>query len=332
MTDEQKAILGDQEAAKRLTDAGVRLMQGDCLELLKDIPDGSVDMVLCDLPYGVTDMEWDVAIPTKRLFEEYRRVCKQNANVVLFCLQPFATELITNAYKTEFSHTLIWAKNTKTRAKSSKTVPMAQYEEIAVFRINKVSNKGRHKELREYFITELYLSGFTVKQIEEKINNRSAHHFFRLSSDFRIPTAEAYKRLQDATGRFQKPYEEIRQQFDAERKNLCTYNPPQNNTNLLFFDVPSGKERVHPTQKPVSLLEHLIRAYTNDGETVLDNCMGSGSTGVACINTCRKFIGMELDTGYFEIAKQRIEEAQEQARLAWNTRAAVEMEGKEAHQ
>lgn len=276
---------------------------------MKDIPAGSVDMVLCDLPYGVTDLEWDSIIQTDRLFKEYRRICKQNANVVLFCQQPFTTELITKAYKNEFSHMLIWAKNTKTRAKSSKTVPMAQYEEIAVFRINKVGNKGRHKKLREYFTAELDLSGYTVKQIEERINNRAAHHFFRFSSDFRIPTADVYKRLQDATGRFQRPYDEIRTQFDAERKNRCTYNLPQNNTNLLFFDIPSGAERVHPTQKPVSLLEYLIHAYSNDGETVLDNCMGSGSTGVACAYTGRSFIGFELDDHYFEIASNRLAEA-----------------------
>lgn len=284
----------------------VQLLCGDCLDLMKQIPNDSVDMVLCDLPYGVTDLEWDDVIPTDRLFEQYRRICKQNANVVLFCQQPFTTELISKAHKTEFSHMLIWAKNTKTRAKSSKTVPMAQYEEIAVFRVNKVGNKGKHLELRQYFITELSLSGFTVKQIEEKINNRAASHFFTVSSDFRIPTKEVYKRLQTATGRFRKPYEEIRMQFDAERKNRCTYNPPQNNTNLLFYDVPCGADRVHPTQKPVPLLEHLILAYTNAGETVLDNCMGSGSTGVACALTDRNFIGIELKKEYFDIATERI--------------------------
>ena len=285
------------------------LWQGDCLELMKNIPEDSVDMVLCDLPYAVTDFSWDVIIPCDKLFAEYRRILKQNANIVLFCQQPFTTTLINGAFKTEFSHSLIWKKNKKTRAKSSKTVPLSSYEEIIVFRVNKVGNKSRHKRLREYFTGELAKCGYSVKELEELIPNRSAHHWFRFSSDFRIPTEWNYKRLQEITGCFPEPYERIRKEFEEERKNFCTYNPQGENCNVLFYNVPSQKERYHPTQKPVDLLEHLILSYSNEGETVLDNCMGSGSTGVACVNTNRKFIGIELDEGYFNIAKKRIEEA-----------------------
>ena len=287
----------------------VELMHGDCLELMKNIPDGSVDMVLCDLPYAVTDFSWDVIVPCDKLFSEYRRILRQNANIVLFCQQPFTTTLINGAFKTEFSHSLVWKKNNKTRAKSSKTVPLSSYEEIIVFRVNKVGNKSRHKRLREYFTGELAKCGYSAKELEELIPNRSAHHWFRFSSDFRIPTEWNYKRLQEITGCFSEPYESIRKEFDEERKNLCTYNPQGENCNVLFYNVPSQKERYHPTQKPVDLLEHLILSYSNDGETVLDNCMGSGSTGVACVNTNRRFIGIELDDGYFDIAKKRIEEA-----------------------
>ena len=285
------------------------LWQGDCLELMKNIPEDSVDMVLCDLPYAVTDFSWDVIIPCDKLFAEYRRILKQNANIVLFCQQPFTTTLINGAFKTEFSHSLIWKKNKKTRAKSSKTVPLSSYEEIIVFRVNKVGNKSRHKRLREYFTGELAKCGYSVKELEELIPNRSAHHWFRFSSGFRIPTEWNYKRLQEITGCFPEPYERIRKEFEEERKNFCTYNPQGENCNVLFYNVPSQKERYHPTQKPVDLLEHLILSYSNEGETVLDNCMGSGSTGVACVNTNRKFIGIELDEGYFNIAKKRIEEA-----------------------
>lgn len=288
----------------------IELWHGDCLELMKDIPDSSVDLVLCDLPYAVTDFSWDVIIPCDKLFAEYRRILKQNANIVLFCQQPFTTTLINGAFKTEFSHSLIWKKNKKTRAKSSKTVPLSSYEEIIVFRVNKVGNKSRHKRLREYFTGELAKCGYSVKELEELIPNRSAHHWFRFSSDFRIPTEWNYKRLQEITGCFPEPYERIRKEFEEERKNFCTYNPQGENCNVLFYNVPSQKERQHPTQKPVDLLEHLILSYSNDGETVLDNCMGSGSTGVACVNTNRRFIGIELDEGYFNIAKKRIEEAQ----------------------
>ena len=287
----------------------IELWHGDCLELMKNIPDGSVDLVLCDLPYAVTDFSWDVIIPCDKLFQEYRRVLKQNANIVLFCQQPFTTTLINGAFKTEFSHSLVWKKNNKTRAKSSKTVPLSTYEEIIVFRVNKVGNKNRHKRLRKYFTDELSKCGYSVKELEELIPNRSAHHWFRFSSDFRIPTAENYKRLQEITGLFNEPYESIRAEFDNERRNYCTYNPQGENCNVLFFNVPSAKDRFHPTQKPVDLCEHLIRTYSHDGDTVLDNCMGSGSTGVACVNTNRHFIGIELDEGYFNIAKKRIEEA-----------------------
>ena len=291
--------------------SNVKLFNGDCLEIMKNIPTASVDMVLCDLPYAVTDFSWDVIIPCDKMFAEYRRILKQNANIVLFCQQPFTTTLINGAFKTEFSHSLVWKKNNKTRAKSSKTVPLSSYEEIIVFRVNKVGNKSRHKRLREYFTGELTKCCYSVKELEELIPNRSAHHWFRFSSDFRIPTEWNYKRLQEITGCFSEPYESIRKEFDEERKNLCTYNPQGENCNVLFFNVPSTKERYHPTQKPVDLLEHLILSYSNEGETIIDNCMGSGSTGVACVNTGRNFIGIESDERYFNIAKQRIKAVQE---------------------
>ena len=286
----------------------MNLLQGDCLELMKNIPDKSVDMVLCDLPYGVTDNEWDIVIPCNKLFEEYRRICKQNANVLLFCQQPFTTKIIESAYKIEFSHMLIWLKDTLTRHLSCKSVPMSQYEEIAVFRINKYGNKDKHKRLREYFTGQIRESGYSVQELEELIPNRSAHHWFRFSSDFRIPTEWNYKRLQEITGLFSEPYEKIRKEFDDERNNKCTYHANEDkNSNVLLFGTPKGKSRFHPTQKPVDLLEYLIKTYTNEGETVLDNCMGSGSTGVACVHTGRNFIGIELDEQYFSIAKERIE-------------------------
>ena len=217
--------------------AMIDIRLGDCLELMKDIPAASVDMVLCDLPYGVTDFSWDVILPCDKLFSEYRRIVKQNANIVLFCQQPFTTTLINGAFKTEFSHSLVWKKNNKTRAKSSKTVPLSSYEEIIVFRVNKVGNKSRHKRLREYFTGELAECGYSVNEVEELIPNRSAHHWFRFSSDFRIPTEWNYKRLQEITGRFAEPYESIRKEFDEERKNFCTYNPQGENCNVLFLFI-----------------------------------------------------------------------------------------------
>lgn len=285
----------------------IRLLHGDCLKLMRDIPDKSIDMILCDLPYGILNFEWDNVIDGKKLFAEYKRICKQNANVLLFCQIAFAKYLMESTFASEFSHCLIWSKSNKTRIKSNKHLPPSQYEMILCFRLNKYSNKNQHIELRNYFMEQLTACGFSVKEIESLIPNRSAHHWFRYSSDYRIPTEQNYKRLQEITGCFQKPYSEIRQMFFSEKNNLCTFN-----SGVLESDILHGKlseKRVHPTQKPVALLEQLLLAYSNEGDTILDNCMGSGSTGVACVNLNRNFIGMELKQEYFNIAKERITNA-----------------------
>lgn len=282
----------------------MQLLHGDCLELMKQIPDHSVDMVLCDLPYGVLDLSWDERIDGKRLFSEYKRVCKQNSNVLLFCQIEFAKYLMESTFASEFSHCLIWVKNNKTRSKSAKQLPLSQYEMVLCFRLNKYSNKQSHKALRDYFMQELEKSGFTVPQLEEQIPNYSAHHWFRYSSDYRIPTEENYKRLQEITNCFSRPYDEIKSEFQREKNNLCTFNAGILESDVLYSQL--DEKRLHPTQKPVGLLEKLIKAYSNPGETVLDNTMGSGSTGVACVNTGRDFIGIELNQNYFQIAETRI--------------------------
>lgn len=286
----------------------IDLKQGDCLELMKDIPDNSIDMILCDLPYGILDFQWDNVIDGKKLFAEYKRICKQNANVLLFCQIKFAKYLMESTFASEFSHCLIWNKFNKTRMKSAKNLPLSQYEMILCFRLNKYSNKNQHKELRDYFMEQLAICGFSVKELELLIPNKSAHHWFRYSSDYRIPTEQNYKRLQKITGCFQKPYSEIRQMFFREKNNLCTFNSGVLESDILYGKL--SEKRMHPTEKPVALLEQLLLAYSNEGDTILDNCMGSGSTGVACVNTNRNFIGFDLDEHYFEIAKKRIEEAQ----------------------
>lgn len=283
------------------------LFNGDCLEVMKSISDGSIDMILCDLPYGILDVEWDNVIDGKKLFAEYKRICKQNANVLLFCQIAFAKYLMESTFASELSHCLIWSKSNKTRMKSNKFLPPSQYEMILCFRINKYSNKNQHIELRNYFMEQLTTCGFSVKEIEALIPNRSAHHWFRYSSDYRIPTEQNYKRLQEITGCFQKPYSEIRQMFSREKNNLCTFNSGVLESDILYGKL--SEKRVHPTQKPVVLLEQLLLAYSNEGDTILDNCMGSGSTGVACVNTNRNFIGIELDKHYFEVAEKRIKEA-----------------------
>lgn len=282
------------------------LYQGDCLEKMKNIPDKSIDMVLCDLPYGITENEWDNIIDGEKLFAQYKRIVKQNANVLLFCQIEFAKYLMESTYKSEFSHCLIWKKRNKTRYLSAKKLPLSQYEMILVFRLNKYANKNSHKKLRDYFMTELKKSGLSIQKIEESIPNFSAHHWFRYSSDYRIPTEQNYKRLQEITGHFLLPYKSVREEFDREKNNSCTYNG-NNESDVLEFSL--EEQRVHETQKPVSMMEYLINLYSNRGDTVLDNCMGSGSTGVACANTGRKFVGIELKKEYFEISRERIEKA-----------------------
>lgn len=283
------------------------LKQGNCFDLLQQIPDGTVDMVLCDLPYGALDLEWDKRLDGRKLFSEYKRVCKQNANVLLFCQIEFAKYLMESTFDSEFSHCLVWVKDNKTRHKSAAHLPLSKYELILCFRINKYSNKQSHRKLRDYFMQELKRSGLSVEEVESRMPNRAAHHWFRYSSDYRIPTEGNYKRLQEITGCFSRPYHLIKKEFDEEKRNLCTYNP-----GFIESDCINAKleeKRMHPTQKPVKLLEKLICAYCNPGETVLDNTMGSGSTGVACMNTGRNFIGMELDQNYFSIAQDRIQDA-----------------------
>lgn len=284
----------------------MQLLNGDCMKLMKDIPDGSVDMVLCDLPYGVTDFEWDKIIDTRRLFAEYKRICKQNANVLLFCQIGLAKHLMNSTFDSEFSHCLVWVKNNKTRPLTHKKLPMSQYEMILCFRLNKYGNKNAHKALRDYFTRELDRSGKTVKEIKALIPNKSAHHWFGYASDYRIPTEINYKRLQDVTGFFSRPYSEVRLEFLSEEKNICTFNKVID-SDVLY--APLTEKRVHPAQKPVKLLEQLIAAYSNEGDTVLDNCMGSGSTGVAVKRVGgRHFIGIEQNKIYFGIAQERIKE------------------------
>lgn len=230
------------------------LKQGDCLELMKDIPDKSVDMILCDLPYGATRNKWDTIIPLDKLWGQYERIIKENGAIVLHCQQPFTSELIISNRK-KFKYCWVWYKKQCTGFLNAKKQPLRNCEDIAVFykgqcTYNLIMRKGK---------PQLKATG------KCSTNYNKFTHLPHISSDY-FPTT------------------------------------------LLEVPLPRFKGG-HPTQKPVSLLEYLIKTYTNEGEIVLDNCMGSGSTGVACINTGRDFIGFELDEGYFQIAQQRIKQA-----------------------
>lgn len=236
--------------------------QGDCLELMKQIPNGSVDMVLCDLPYGVTRNKWDSIIPFKPLWEQYKRVIKHNGAIVLFGSGIFTTNLIMSA-KDIWKYNLIWNKTQPTGFLNANKMPLRAHEDICVFyrsppTYNPQMTDGHARK---------------VSKAEHKVNCRKTTNYGR-------HMAETY----DSTLRYP--------------------------TSVLVFPKDIQKSKLHPTQKPVALLEYLIKTYTNPGETVLDNCMGSGSTCVAAVNTGRHYIGFEIDPTYFDIACRRLDEAE----------------------
>lgn len=250
----------------------IKLYKGDCLELMKDIPDKSIDMILCDLPYGTTDCKWDVVIPFDKLWEQYNRIIKDNGAIILFGQQPFTSELIHSNLKM-FRHNLVWGKDKCSNFLHAKNQPRKLTEDIIIF-----SKNG---------------SGFVHNS-----KNKCVYNPQMIDRKPRKPTG--------STKRSNK-LNEIRNgktTLYSGENFQCDKNYP---SNIIYFPT-EHFNRLHPTQKPVALLEYLIKTYTNENELVLDNCMGSGSTGVACKHTNRNFIGIELDDNYFEIAKKRIEE------------------------
>ncbi len=234
-----------------------KLLQGDCLELMKDIPDKSIDMILCDLPYGTTHCKWDVAIPFEPLWKQYKRIIKDNGAIVLFGNEPFSSTLRMSNLKW-FRYDWIWEKTRGTGFLNAKRMPLKSHENISVFYKHLPTY---NPQMRKGFKPYVYKQGKQSGAFQANIDAKTI----------------------------------VTTNNNGDRYPLSVLN---------FYNV--NGNNVHPTQKPVALLEYLINTYTNEGETVLDNCMGSGSTGVACINLNRRFIGIELDKDYFEIAVKRI--------------------------
>ena len=320
----------------------VTLWQGDCLELMKNIPDKSVDMVLCDLPYGTTACKWDIVIPFELLWEQYERICKSNGIIALFGSEPFSTEARHSNLK-RYRYDLIWVKEQSSSGLLAKLAPLKVHENISIFYSSDIMNDTTlfFNKSKQYLISEKQKAEKAGYNMREVLGNYMASHYFTRKTQFAFPKYEDYAKLQN-TGFFQREFEEAKRQYDEEKRQYdeekaVTYNPQMTNgkaykghyapgaevhgklkhyvkdnigtrypTSILRFNREKG---LHPTQKPVPLLEYLIKTYTNEGETVLDNCMGSGSTGVACVNTNRDFIGIELDEHYFQIARERIEAA-----------------------
>lgn len=241
----------------------VKLMQGDCLELMKDIPDGSVDMVLCDLPYGLTQNEADIVIPFEPLWKEYKRIIKENGCIALFAQGKFFVDLV-NSNRNMFRYDLVWDKVLTSGFLNANRMPLRRHEQIAVF----------YKKLPVYnpvFSNGKPVHGMGMKYLHKTRTNNN-YGKIKAAEDTRKGSTEKYP------------------------------------TSILRFQKPHPSVCQHPTEKPVALLEYMIKTYTNPGDLVLDNCMGSGSTGVACVNTGRSFIGIEIEQEFFDIAKNKISE------------------------
>lgn len=241
---------------------GIKLLLGDCLEKMKKIPNGSIDMILCDLPYGTTACKWDNIIPFEPLWEQYERIIKDNGAIVLFGSEPFSSKLRTSNLK-NYRYDWIWEKSLGANPLLCKKQPMKYHENISVF----------YKKQSTY----------NPQMVKGKMRNK-------------------------------KPVTWGNKKDEIYNGSLSSFNGKDNVNDLYYprsyqyFSNANQKEKLHPTQKPVALLEYLIKTYTDEDEIVLDNCMGSGSTGVACINTNRRFIGIELDKKYFNISVKRIYE------------------------
>jgi len=303
-------------------------------------------MILCDLPYGTTACKWDSIIPFEPLWEQYERIIKDRCVIVLFASQPFTSRLISSNID-KFKYSLVWDKKKAGNILLAKKQPMKVHEDICVFYDDVAVVKGKSekfRELRDYFISEKEKSGLTSSEIAEVLGNQMGSRYFTKGIQWTLPTLENYKKLQ-STGYFSVPYEDLRHLYEQIEREIGEnrYYPQMKErekvkrsknygigeamgdgikasekiyeythtypTSILEFSNANQKGKVHPTQKPVALFEYLIRTYTNEGEIVLDNCIGSGTTAVAAINTNRQFIGIEKEPEYVEIGNRRIAEA-----------------------
>lgn len=249
------------------------LLQGNCLERMNELPDASIDMILCDLPYGTTNCSWDSIIPFEPLWEQYRRVIRGNGAIVLTASQPFTSALVMSNIGW-FKYQWVWKKNRATGHVHAKNKPMKIHEDICVFS-----------------------SGVTLHDGQSE--NRMDYHPQGL---IELPAGMKTRKRNDAGDN------SVMAKRTSHKETSCTHTGYPVSVIEFPVDVNNGK-RVHPTQKPVSLMEYLILTYTNKGDRILDNCMGSGTTGVACVNTMRDFVGIELDQKYFQIASDRINQS-----------------------
>ena len=306
------------------------LRQGDCLEIMPTIPSESVDMVLCDPPYGTIKIsdnhnikrtDWDIKIDTQKLFFQLERLLRKNGTCALFSQEPYTTELITSGNSNlGFSYRYTWLKNNFSNYLGVKKAPANYTEDVCVF-FKKYSLESG--PLREYSKKCFEWIGKNLKQINKILGDRTAEHFFYFDSiQHELCLEKTYSRLIDSFKLRNMPgFLEYEALEALELPRVFNLQGERFKPNILEYDKPTNP--VHSTQKPTDLLEDLIRTYTNPGDTVLDFTMGSGSTGVACKNTGRKFIGIEKDAEYFEIAKRRIAEMPQPVQVAENVEQTI---------
>lgn len=325
----------------------INVFNADCLEEMRNIPDKSVDLILCDLPYGTTSCPWDEVIPFDALWLEYKRIIKGGKPIVLFGTEPFSSKLRLSNLDM-YAYDWVWNKKNTGSPTLAHIQPLRVNELISVFyERKKPNNRGYFMNLREYMFNERKKTGLTNKKLQELLQNTMTSHYFTWGEQFAIPSEDCWVKLQK-TGFFNRSYESIKEEYKIEEERrqkdlygdigfnvynpqgLVLYNKAQssnipaimregekdtNHTTYIqqytnypksIIDFTIDKNNIHPTQKPVALLEYLIKTYTNDGGLVLDNCMGGGSTGVACIRTGRGFIGIEKEEKYFKAAVDRL--------------------------
>lgn len=305
----------------------VTLYNGDCLEKMKNIKSGSVDLILTDPPYGTIaniplngyvesnrNTGWDVVIPLEEMFSQANRVLRGGGRMVLFGQEPFTSQLITflgspSANNVVFNYRMVWLKDHFANGLLAKKAPVSHFEDILVF--TKKYDWNNENPVRQYAINVKKFIGQSLKQVNARLGHQGIDHFFRTdSTQFGLCTTKTYDDLIQTFGIDKMDgFIEYTNLYRLYQDTMTpVFNLPEDckvKSNVLQYKKDRGG--FHPTQKPVALMEDLVRTYSNSGDTVLDFTMGSGSTGVACMNQGRKFIGIENDPEFFRLAKERID-------------------------
>ena len=321
-----------------------KLFNDDCFNVFEKIDKDTVDMVLVDLPYGQTDCDWDIQIDLNKMWKEFKRICKGKCQFVFFTTTKYGIELI-NSNKRYFKYDLVWEKHKSVGFKSCNKMPLRSHEMIYIFNNGNLDdiNIEFNLELREYAKKVLKFIGKTSKQIDRELGHRKAEHFLQRvsTSQFTLPTNKAYDELIDkykinemegfikyedlkiekiSSSSIYNPQKVAEKPYKisgGERKIGGVYGDKITRSNRAYEDTNEkfprsvlkyhqNGDKLHPTQKPLELCEWLIKTYSNEGDLVLDFCMGSGTTPLACKNTNRRYIGVEKDKDIYNTAEQRL--------------------------